>query len=171
MLSAVVSVGALATGGASFALTSSEKTMAFELPQLRYGYDALEPYIDTETMRVHHDVHHRGYVTATNAAIAPYPELADKTIEDLLRGLDDLPEPIRDIVRNQGGGHANHQFFWKILSPNAGGEPTGPLADQIVTDFGSFDSFKQELRRRRSSSLARDGHSSSSIRRPRASRS
>lgn len=145
LLVTAASIGALTVGDCSLAAAIQEKTMAYELPPLRYGYDALEPYIDTETMRVHHDVHHRGYIAATNEAIAPYPELADKTIEDLLRGLNDLPEAIRDTIRNQGGGHANHQFFWKIISPNAGGQPTGALAEQVVTDFGSFDAFKTKF--------------------------
>ncbi len=139
------SIGALALRGRAKATIYQEKTMGFQLPPLRYAYDALEPYIDAETMRVHHDVHHRNYVEATNKAIAPYPELADKTIEDLLRGLNDLPETIRDTVRNQGGGHANHQFFWKVISPGAGGMPTGPLARQIATDFGSFETFKERF--------------------------
>jgi superoxide dismutase, Fe-Mn family len=135
-------VGALALGRRVEATMFQEKMMSFELPPLRYPYDALEPYIDAETMRIHHGVHHRNYVEATNKAIAPYPELADKTIEDLLRGLDDLPEAIRDTIRNQGGGHANHQFFWKVISPGAGGAPSGALAEQIVADFGSFETFK-----------------------------
>jgi Fe-Mn family superoxide dismutase len=95
--------------------------MAYKLPPLRFGYDALEPYLDAETMELHHDKHHHAYVDNLNKALAPYPQLADLTIEDLLRRLDQVPETIRTAVRNNGGGHANHQFFWEILGPSAGG--------------------------------------------------
>ena len=116
--------------------------MAYKLPPLRFGYDALEPYLDAETMELHHDKHHQAYVDNLNKALAPYPHLADLTIEDLLCRLDEVPETIRTAVRNNGGGHANHQFFWEILGPNAGGAPTGAIAGAIKKDFGSFERFQ-----------------------------
>jgi Fe-Mn family superoxide dismutase len=116
--------------------------MAYKLPPLRFGYDALEPYIDAETMELHHDKHHQAYVDQLNKALEPHPELADLTIDDLLRRLDQVPDPIRAAVRNNGGGHANHQFFWQIIGPNAGGSPKGAIADAIKKDFGSFERFQ-----------------------------
>jgi Fe-Mn family superoxide dismutase len=116
--------------------------MAYKLPALRFAYDALEPHIDAETMELHHDKHHQLYVDNVNKAIEPYPHLADLPIEDLLGHLDRVPETIRVAVRNQGGGHANHQFFWEILGPNAGGSPKGSIADAITRDFGSFERFQ-----------------------------
>jgi superoxide dismutase, Fe-Mn family len=116
--------------------------MAYKLPPLRFGYDALEPYIDAETMELHHDKHHQAYVDNLNKALEPYPELAELPIEDLLRRLDQVPEPIRPAVRNNGGGHANHQFFWDILEPRADGTPKGAIADAITRDFGSFERFQ-----------------------------
>jgi Fe-Mn family superoxide dismutase len=116
--------------------------MAYKLPALRFAYDALEPHIDAETMELHHDKHHQLYVDNVNKAIEPYPHLADLPIEDLLGHLDRVPETIRVAVRNQGGGHANHQFFWEILGPNAGGSPKGSIADAIIRDFGSFERFQ-----------------------------
>ena len=116
--------------------------MAHKLPPLRFGYDALEPYIDAETMELHHDKHHQAYVDNLNKALEPYPQLADLPIEDLLRRLDQVPEPIRTAVRNNGGGHANHRFFWDILAPRAGGTPKGAIADAITKDFGSFEKFQ-----------------------------
>jgi len=120
-------------------------TMAFELPPLPYNYDALEPYIDTETMRLHHDKHHQAYVTNVNAALEKHPELNSKSIEDLIIGLNSLPEDIKTIVRNNGGGHINHTMFWQIMAPNAGGEPTGAIADVINDNFGDFETFKQRF--------------------------
>ena len=120
--------------------------MAYQVPKLPYAYEALEPVIDAETMHLHHDKHHQAYVDAVNKAIADQPDLQDKTIEDLLRSLDEVPESIRTTVRNNGGGHANHQMFWKIMAPpgqGGGGEPTGDLAEQIGRDFGSFDAMTQ----------------------------
>ena len=119
--------------------------MPYEVPPLSYAHEALEPVIDAETMRLHHDKHHRAYVDALNKALEPHPELQGKTIEDLLRGLDAVPEAIRTQVRNQGGGHANHQLFWKIMAPpgHGGSEPAGDLAAQIGRDFGSLDGMKQ----------------------------
>lgn len=121
--------------------------MAYKLPPLRFGYDALEPYIDAETMELHHDKHHQAYVDHLNKALEPYPQLADLTIEDLLRRLDQVPEAIRTAVRNDGGGHANHQFFWEILGPKAGVSPKGALAGAITKDFGSFERFQSLCRR------------------------
>ena len=117
--------------------------MTYQLPELPYAYDALEPTIDVETMHLHHDKHHSGYVTKLNAAIEKYPELAEKTIEELISDLDAVPEDIRTAVRNNGGGHVNHSFFWKIMSPDGGGEPTGELKNEIDSTFGSFEKFKE----------------------------
>jgi superoxide dismutase, Fe-Mn family len=116
--------------------------MAYKVPPLRFAYDALEPYIDAETMELHHDKHHQAYVDNVNKALEPYPHLADLTIEDLLCRLDQVPEPIRLAVRNQGGGHANHQFFWEILGPTAGDFPKSAIAAAITRDFGSFERFQ-----------------------------
>ncbi len=112
--------------------------MAYTLPDLPYGYDALEPYIDVETMHLHHDKHHNTYVTNLNAAIEKYPELGEQSIEELMKNLNEVPEDIRTAVRNNGGGHANHSFFWKIMAPNAGGEPTGAIKDAIDQAFGAL---------------------------------
>lgn len=119
--------------------------MAFELPQLPYAYDALEPHIDKETMNIHHTKHHNTYVTNLNAALEGKADLQAKSVEELIADLDALPEDIRTAVRNNGGGHANHSFFWQILCPNGGGEPTGELAEAINAKFGSFDNFKAEF--------------------------
>jgi superoxide dismutase, Fe-Mn family len=116
--------------------------MAYKVPPLRFAYDALEPYIDAETMELHHDKHHQTYVDNLNKAIEPYPQLADLAIENLLRRLDQLPEAIRTDVRNHGGGHANHEFFWKTLGPNAGGSPKGAIGEALAKDFGSFAHFQ-----------------------------
>ncbi|MBE4907986.1 superoxide dismutase [Bacillus luteolus] len=119
--------------------------MAYELPQLPYAYDALEPHIDKETMNIHHTKHHNTYITNVNAALEGNEELLSKSVEDLISNLDAVPEAARTAVRNNGGGHANHSLFWTILSPNGGGEPTGELADAINSKFGSFASFKEEF--------------------------
>lgn len=119
--------------------------MAFELPELPYAYDALEPHIDEATMKLHHDKHHATYVEKTNGALEKHPELAEKTIEELVADLKSVPEDVRTVIRNNGGGHANHTFFWEILSPNGGGEPTGALKEAIEETFGSFEKFKEEL--------------------------
>ncbi|MDR0297682.1 MAG: superoxide dismutase [Streptococcaceae bacterium] len=116
--------------------------MTFTLPELPYAYEALEPYIDAETMHLHHDKHHNTYVTNLNAALDKHPELADKSLEELLTTLSALPEDIRTAVRNNGGGHLNHSQFWNWLAPNAGGAPTGAIASAIDGAFGSFDAFK-----------------------------
>lgn len=120
--------------------------MTYTLPDLPYAYDALEPYIDEETMHLHHDKHHNTYVTNLNAAIEKHPELGEKSVEELISDLTTVPEDIRTAVRNNGGGHANHTFFWNIMAPNAGGEPTGELKDAIDEKFGSFVAFKDEFK-------------------------
>lgn len=117
----------------------------FELPELPYAYDALEPTIDKETMNIHHTKHHNTYVTNLNGALEGQSDLQNKSIEDLISDLNAVPENIRTAVRNNGGGHANHSLFWKILSPNGGGTPSGELADKINDAFGSFDKFKEEF--------------------------
>ncbi len=118
--------------------------MAFELPALPYDYSALEPHIDTETMKIHHDKHHAAYVNNLNAALESQPALQGKSIEDLLRNINDVPEAIRTAVRNNGGGHANHTMFWEIMGPS-GGEPTGALAQAINAAFGDFNTFKEKI--------------------------
>lgn len=121
--------------------------MTYTLPDLPYAYDALEPYIDEETMHLHHDKHHNAYVTNLNSAIEKYPELGEKTIEELLSDMDAIPTDIKTAVRNNGGGHANHSFFWEIMAPNAGGEPTGEIKEAINEAFGDFSSFKEEFKK------------------------
>ncbi|MBO0440367.1 superoxide dismutase [Candidatus Enterococcus ikei] len=120
--------------------------MTYTLPDLPYAYDALEPYIDVETMHLHHDKHHNTYVTNLNAAIEKHPELGTKSVEELIADMDSIPEDIRTAVRNNGGGHANHSFFWEILAPNAGGAPTGDIKEAIDAAFGSFDKLKEEFK-------------------------
>jgi Fe-Mn family superoxide dismutase len=121
--------------------------MAYELPDLPYSYDALEPHIDEQTMKIHHDKHHNTYVTKLNDAVSGQDDLSSKNIDDLVANLDAVPEDIRTAVRNNGGGHANHTFFWKIMSPNGGGQPSGELASAIDQKFGSFDSFKDQFKK------------------------
>ncbi|MGX7264972.1 superoxide dismutase [Enterococcus crotali] len=120
--------------------------MTYTLPDLPYAYDALEPYIDVETMHLHHDKHHNTYVTNLNAAIDKHPELGTKSVEELIADMDSIPEDIRTAVRNNGGGHANHSFFWEIMAPNAGGAPTGEIKDAIDAAFGSFDKLKEKFK-------------------------
>ncbi len=119
--------------------------MAHEVPPLPYDYSALEPTIDTQTMHLHHDKHHLAYVTNLNAALEKAPELQGKSAEDLLKNLNAVPEAIRTAVRNNGGGHVNHTMFWAIMGPNAGGEPTGEIADAINSTFGNFATFKEKF--------------------------
>ena len=119
--------------------------MAYEVPDLPYDYDALEPHIDEATMRVHHDKHHQAYVDKANAALEG-TEWADKDVDEVLKSLDDLPADKQGPVRNNAGGHANHTFFWTTMSPDGGGEPSGALADAINEKFGDFDSFKEEFK-------------------------
>jgi len=119
--------------------------MAFQLMPLPYAYDALEPYIDTMTMQIHHDKHHAAYVNNLNAAIDKHSELGGKSVEALLSDLSAIPEDIRTAVRNHGGGTLNHNIFWEIMGPKAGGEPKGSLAKAIYSSFGSFANFKTEV--------------------------
>jgi Fe-Mn family superoxide dismutase len=119
------------------------KTMKYELPQLPYGYDALEPYIDAKTMEVHHTKHHQAYTNNLNVALEKHPEIADMPLEKLLADTMIVPEDIRTAVRNSGGGYWNHDFFWKVMAPKAGGEPSGKVAEAINTSFGGFAPFKE----------------------------
>jgi superoxide dismutase, Fe-Mn family len=119
--------------------------MAHELPPLPYDFSALEPHIDTQTMQIHHGKHHQAYVTNLNAALEKHPNLQGKSAEDLVRDLGSVPEDIRTVVRNNGGGHVNHTMFWKMMAPNAGGAPTGAVADAIKASFGGFDAFKEQF--------------------------
>jgi len=119
--------------------------MAHEVPPLPYPYNALEPHIDEQTMRIHHDKHHAAYVNNLNAALEKEPSLAGKRVDDLIKDLNKVPETIRTAVRNHGGGHANHTLFWEIMGPNAGGAPSGPLGDAIKSAFGSVDGFKEQF--------------------------
>lgn len=132
-----------ATNGPSS--SPSAPTGPYTLPPLPYAYDALEPYIDAETMHLHHDKHHAAYVAKLNEAIAPYPELGAKPVEDLLRGFNTIPEPIQKAVRNQGGGHANHSLFWKILAKDEGTNPKGALAKAINDDLGGVTKFQEDF--------------------------
>ena len=117
--------------------------MTFELPSLAYAYDALEPSIDAMTMEIHHSKHHNAYVNNLNAALEKHPELAGKSLEELVTNINSVPEDIRTAVRNNGGGHFNHSLFWTVMSPNGGGEPSGDLAAAIGDAFGDFASFKE----------------------------
>ena len=119
--------------------------MAYELPPLPYPKNALEPHIDAMTMEIHHDKHHGAYVTNVNKAIAGKADLEKKSVEDLISNLDAVPADIKGGVRNNGGGHANHSMFWKLIGPNAGGAPSGKLGDDIKATFGSLDAFKEKF--------------------------
>src|SRR4030095_14096520 len=119
--------------------------MPHSLPPLPYDYTALEPHIDEQTMRIHHEKHAAAYVNNLNAALEKHPELAGKSVEDLVKGINTVPEDIRAAVRNNGGGHINHTMFWEIMGPGKGGEPTGAIADAIKSSFGSFDTFKTQF--------------------------
>jgi Fe-Mn family superoxide dismutase len=119
--------------------------MAFTLPPLPYDYKALEPHIDEQTMRIHHDKHHGTYVTNLNAALEPHVDLQKKSVEELVANIDALPEAIRTPVRNNGGGHVNHTFFWEIMTPGGSKEPSGSLADAIGKTFGGFTQFKEQF--------------------------
>ncbi|HEX6790371.1 MAG TPA: superoxide dismutase [Candidatus Krumholzibacteria bacterium] len=118
--------------------------MPFKLPPLPYAYDALEPHIDARTMEIHHTKHHQAYIDNANAALEKHPELANKSVEDLLRGLNSVPEDIRTVIRNHGGGHANHELFWTVLKKD-GGKPSGDVAAAIDKSFGGFDTFKTQF--------------------------
>lgn len=119
--------------------------MAYQLPDLPYAFDALEPHIDARTMEIHHDRHHAAYVNNVNAALEDHPGLAAKSIEDVLSDIHSVPGNILTAVRNNGGGHANHSLFWQIMSPDGGGQPGGALASAINSEFGGFDAFKDEF--------------------------
>jgi Fe-Mn family superoxide dismutase len=119
--------------------------MAHTLPPLPYAHDALEPHIDKQTMEIHHGKHHAAYVNNLNAALEKHPELQSKSVEDLIRSLGSVPDDIRTAVRNNGGGHLNHSMFWQVMSPNAGGPPTGAIAAAITSSFGGFDAFKEQF--------------------------
>jgi Fe-Mn family superoxide dismutase len=119
--------------------------MAFELPPLPYPSNALEPHIDQQTMEIHHGKHHNAYVTNLNKALEGQPDLQSKSLEELLTSINSLPSSIQNAVRNNGGGHSNHSMFWQIMSPNAGGAPTGDVANAINRAFGSFDAFKEQF--------------------------
>ncbi|MCU0959740.1 MAG: superoxide dismutase [Pirellulaceae bacterium] len=118
--------------------------MAYALPSLPYAYDALEPHIDARTMEIHHTKHHQAYITKVNEAISGY-SLESKSVEDLVTDLQAVPEQIRTVVRNHGGGHANHSLFWTVMAPRAGGSPSGTIAKAIDAAFGSFDKFKEQF--------------------------
>src|ERR1043166_8193013 len=117
----------------------------FSLPPLPYAYEALEPVIDTQTMQIHHDKHHAAYVNNLNAALKDHPDLQSKSIEDLIKGINSVPEAIRTAVRNNAGGHANHTLFWEIMRPGGSKEPTGALAQAIQSTFGGVDALKQQI--------------------------
>src|ERR671920_638431 len=119
--------------------------MAHAVPPLPYDYNALEPHIDEQTMRIHHDKHHAAYVTNLNAALEKHPDLQQKSAEDLMRGINSVPEEIRTAVRNNGGGHVNHTMFWEIMGPAKGGAPTGAIGAAITSTFGSFETFKEQV--------------------------
>lgn len=119
--------------------------MAYTLPALPYAYNALEPHIDAKTMEIHHTKHHQAYINNVNNALKGKAELESKSIEDLIANLSAVPEDIRNVVRNNGGGHANHSLFWTIIAPNAGGTPTGKIGEAINAEFGSFETFKEKF--------------------------
>jgi superoxide dismutase, Fe-Mn family len=120
--------------------------VAFTVPPLPYSFDALEPYIDAKTMQIHHDKHHGAYVTNVNKALEGHPDLQSKSIDDLMKHLDAVPDNIRTAVRNNGGGHWNHSLFWPLMKKGAGGEPKGDLANAINSSFGSFAGFKEKFK-------------------------
>lgn len=133
------------TDNQGIALADEKVEGPFTLPPLPYDYNALEPYIDAETMRFHHDKHHATYTKNLNVAVNKYPELKSKTPEELLQQLDSLPEDVRTTIKNNGGGYVNHKMFWEIMAPGKGGEPTGAIAEAIKEKFGSFAAFKEEF--------------------------
>jgi superoxide dismutase, Fe-Mn family len=119
--------------------------MPHQLPALPYNHGALEPHIDAQTMQLHHGKHHHTYITNLNTALDKHPDLHNKSLDDLVRNVTSVPEDIRTVVRNNGGGHWNHSLFWKLMAPNAGGAPSGAVADAINSSFGSFDKFKEQF--------------------------
>ena len=138
----VLGSGAVALSRSAFAADAPPAEGVFKLPPLGYDYDALEPFIDAETMKIHHDKHHAAYVSKLNAAVAEAPGLEKKSIREILTSLDTAPEAVRAALRNQGGGHANHTLFWQILKKNENGKPAGELATAIDKTFGSFPKFQ-----------------------------
>jgi Fe-Mn family superoxide dismutase len=153
---ALISLGALSWRGVAAESASASAHVAkahagvllnqpFTLPKLGYAYDALEPHIDARTMEIHHTKHHQAYIDNANKALAKLPELQKQNAAELLQRLDSIPEELRATLRNNVGGHANHSFFWQILSPKGGGEPSGKLAAEIASSFGSFGAFKQQF--------------------------
>jgi Fe-Mn family superoxide dismutase len=144
----LVAAGGVATALGTLpklALAQDEPQGPFTLPPLPYDYNALEPYIGAETMMFHHDKHHAGYVKKLNEGIAKYPELASKSVEDLLKNINSLPKDLQSTIRNQAGGHLNHTMFWSIMSPNGGGQPTGAIGEAITKTFGSFEAFQTQF--------------------------
>lgn len=119
--------------------------MAYELPALPYDYDALEPHIDAQTMEIHHTKHHQTYITKLNGALEGYPDLASKSVDDLIADLASIPDNIRGAVRNNGGGHSNHTMFWQVMGAHGGGAPSGNVANAIDAAFGTFDAFKEKF--------------------------
>ena len=119
--------------------------MAHELPPLPYAYDALEPHVDEQTMRIHHDKHHAAYIKNLDAALEKHPALQSKSLDELMGDLASVPEDVRTAVRNNGGGHWNHSMFWQVMGPNAGGDPTGMAAEAIRASFGNFESLKDQF--------------------------
>ena len=148
---AVLAWSGLSSNGSTAEINTSNSLVAqtsqeeFTLPLLPYAYDALSEYIDAQTMTLHHDKHHAGYVEKLNEAIALHPELQGMTIEELLSNLDEIPQDIQTTVRNNGGGHANHIMYWSIMTPDSSGEPTGAIAEAINEAFGDFETFQQEF--------------------------
>jgi len=126
-------------------IASDGTSMPYTVPPLPYEYDALEPYIDAQTMHLHHDKHHAAYVKNLNTALADYPDFAKPPVEDLIKHLDRLPESVRAAVRNNGGGHANHSFFWKVMQKNGSRQPSAALAKAIDARFGSFSAFQEQF--------------------------
>jgi len=159
-----------APGGQMGTSTSgaSSKGAPFTLPELRYGFDALQPHIDAKTMELHHGKHHLAYVEKLNGAIGKHPELTQMVLPELLANLDKVPEDVRQDIRNHGGGHANHTMFWSIMSPDGGRDPKGGIAAAINQGMGSLDALKQTVNTALRSILARDGCSWWSI--PKAGR-
>jgi Fe-Mn family superoxide dismutase len=119
--------------------------MTHQLPELKYAYDALEPHLDALTMEIHHSRHHQAYINNLNAALERYPEWADRSLEDLIIHLDQVPEPIRNAVRNNGGGHLNHSLFWEVMGPSGSREPVGQLKTDLEATFGNFEAFKEKF--------------------------
>lgn len=144
--SAAAVAGGIVASGAGRAIAADAVKGKFELPALPYAYDALVPVIDEQTMNIHHTKHHQAYITKLNAAIADHSELAGKSVEELLKNLDAIPESVRKTIRDNGGGHANHSLFWTIMeSPSKASKPTGQLAQAIDSKFGSLDNFKEKF--------------------------